>query len=218
MALRCEANNVLFTPTSNSIMIGAIILAAGASTRLGSPKQTIVYEGKTLLQHAADAAQGAGCKPVIIVLGAHADAVQSHLAHFRAIAAIIVYNNHWQQGMGTSIVAGVTALLEAEPTIAAAIILVCDQPFANAALLHHLIAQYNQTGKGIAASTYAGTIGVPALFDRKYFDALMQLSGDEGAKKILLQHEEDVTLVPFEKGVIDIDTIKDVEKFRMGEI
>ena len=195
-------------------MTGAIILAAGASTRLGTPKQTIVYEGKTLLQHAVEAAQGAGCHPVIVVLGAHADAILSHLSHFHALAVTMVHNNHWQQGMSTSIAVGIHALMEADTTVAAAIIMVCDQPFADAALLCYLIQQHEQTGKGIAASAYAGTMGVPALFDKKYFDALLHLSKDEGAKKILFQHEEDVILVPFEKGVVDIDTVKDVEQFR----
>jgi molybdenum cofactor cytidylyltransferase len=194
-------------------MIGAIILAAGASTRLGVPKQTILYEGKTLLQHAAEAAQSAGCQPVIIVLGAHSDAI---LSHFHYQAATIVHNDHWQQGMGTSIATGMNALLQADSTITAAMVMVCDQPYADAALLHQLIEQQQQTGKGIAASTYANTIGVPALFDKKYFAALQQLTGDEGAKKIMLHHQEDVALVPFEKGVVDIDTVKDVERFRGG--
>src|SRR4051794_2898756 len=195
-------------------MIGAIILAAGASTRLGAPKQTILYEGKTLLQHAAEAAEGAGCQPIVIVLGAHANAI---LAHFPYKSAIIVQNDHWQHGMGTSIEVGIKALLQADSTVTAAIIMVCDQPFADAALLLKLIEQYKQTGKGIAASKYANTEGVPALFDKRYFETLLQLNGEEGAKKIMLLHQEDVALVPFEKGTVDIDTVKDVEEFKKRE-
>jgi molybdenum cofactor cytidylyltransferase len=214
MALRCAANNILFTPTYNHFMIGAIILAAGASTRLGVPKQTLLYGGKTLLQHAAEAAQGAGCHPVIIVLGAQEDAI---LSHFHYQSALIVHNHDWHQGMGTSIATGMKALLQADCTVANVIIMVCDQPFADATLLQKLIEQQKQTGKGITASTYADTMGVPALFNKPYFDALLHLSGDEGAKKIMLRHQEDVERVPFEKGVIDIDTIKDVEEFKKHE-
>ena len=210
----CVANNILFIPIYNHVMTGAIILAAGASTRLGVPKQTLLYEGKTLLQHAAEAAQGAGCQPVIIVLGAHADAI---LTHFHYHSAVIVHNHDWHQGMGTSIAAGMNALLQADSTVDNVIIMVCDQPFADAALLLKLLEQQKQTGKGIVASTYADTMGVPALFNKPYFDTLLHLSGDEGAKKIMLRHQEDVELVPFEKGVIDIDTVKDVEEFRKHE-
>jgi molybdenum cofactor cytidylyltransferase len=195
-------------------MTGAVILAAGASVRLGTPKQTILYEGKPLLQHAIEAAHGAGCQPVVVVLGAHADAILAHLAHFHLSPATIVHNDHWKQGIGTSIAVGIKALQQAENAVAAAIMMVCDQPYADAALLRTLIAQHEQTGRGIVASTYAETEGVPALFSNKYFDALIHLSGDTGAKKIMLQHQEDVALVPFEKGVIDIDTIRDVERFR----
>ena len=199
-------------------MTGAIILAAGASTRLGTPKQTILYEGKTLLQHAIEAAQGASCHPVMVVLGAHADTILSDLANLHpSSAANMVHNEHWRQGMGTSIAVGLESLLQIDKTLSFAIIMVCDQPFANAALLRILMKEQEQTGKGIVASAYADTMGVPALFDHKYFDVLMQLSSDEGAKKIMLHHQEDVALVPFEKGVIDIDTIRDVERFREGK-
>jgi molybdenum cofactor cytidylyltransferase len=195
-------------------MTGAIILAAGSSSRLGTPKQTILYEGKTLLQRAAEAAQGAGCDPVIIVLGAHENAI---LAHFSYKSAIIVHNYNWHEGMGTSIAVGMDALLQVDNTVDTVIIMVCDQPFADAALLRELIEHQKQTGKGIAASAYADTMGVPALFDKKYFNTLMELGGDEGAKKIMLLHKEDVTLISFEKGVVDIDTVEDVEEFREGE-
>src|SRR5438309_1555847 len=200
MAPLYAANHILSTPIYNYFMIGTIILAAGSSSRLGTPKQTILYEGITLLQRAAQAAEGAGCYPVVIVLGAHANAI---LHHFPYQSATIVHNDHWHEGMGTSIAVGMNALLQADSTINAAIIMVCDQPFADAALLRKLIEQQEQTGKGIAASTYADTMGVPALFDRKYFNTLMQLGGDEGAKKIMLLNQEDVTLVSFENGVID---------------
>ncbi len=198
-------------------MTGAIILAAGASTRLGIPKQTIQFEGKTLLQHAVDAAQGAGCQPVVVVLGAYADAILSHLSHLHQQPGLIVRNDDWQQGMGTTIAVGIKALLQKDPALAAAIVMVCDQPYVDAPLLHTLIATQQQTGKGMVACTYAKTEGVPALFTHQYFDALMDLSGDEGAKKMMLRHGEDVALVPFEKGVVDIDTVRDVEKFRDGK-
>src|SRR4051794_3743997 len=143
MAPPCAANNILFTPTHNYFMIGAIILAAGPSSRLGTPKQTILYEGKTLLQHAAEAAAGAGCHPVIIVLGAHTNTI---LAHFHYESATIVHNHHWHEGMGTSIAVGMDALLKAEGTADAVVIMVCDQPFADAALLCKLIDQHQLTG------------------------------------------------------------------------
>ena len=195
-------------------MTGAIILAAGASTRLGTPKQIMLYNGKTLLQHAADAARNAGCQPVVVVLGGNADAI---LPGFKQEEIIVIYHDEWQQGMGSSIAAGTKALLKANGAASSVITMVCDQPFADAALLQTLMQQMQQTGKGIAASAYAGTVGVPALFNKKYFDALMQLGGDEGAKKLMMKYKEDVAEVPFEKGIIDIDTIEDMERFREGK-
>ncbi len=187
---------------------GIIILAAGASTRLGMPKQTLVYNGKTLLEHAVDAALEVA-KPVIVVLGAKADTIVTYL---KSKPVTIVYNDSWPQGMASSIAAGLQAVLTDNKAINEVIIMLCDQPFVDALLLNQLIARHTESGKGIIACKYAATIGVPVLLNKKYFDELKLLQGEEGAKKLLLKYKDDVAFVSFEKGVIDIDTMNDYER------
>ena len=99
----------------------------------------------------------------------------------------------------------------------AAILLACDQPFVNAAILRQLIQLHLEDGKPIVASAYAGTLGIPALFDRSCFADLLQLTGDSGAKKIILARRPNVAIFDFQTAAIDIDTAADYEKLRDGE-
>ena len=91
------------------------------------------------------------------------------------------------------------------------IITVCDQPFITSALFKQLYQTQNKSLQPIVACAYADTIGTPALFTQKYFDALLSLQGDEGAKKLLKSNAEDVASIDFPQGAIDIDTRKDYE-------
>ena len=95
-------------------------------------------------------------------------------------------------------------------TIQGCILAVCDQPYLKSAIFEQLIAQHTITGKGIIASAYADTLGTPVYFDKKFFDSLMLLSGNEGAKKIIAENTDDVSQVYFEKGDIDIDSPADL--------
>ncbi|RKR84831.1 molybdenum cofactor cytidylyltransferase [Mucilaginibacter gracilis] len=186
---------------------GIIILAAGSSSRLGEPKQNLIYQGKTLLQHAVSAAIASACRPVIVVLGANAQTIQSQIAN-QAIQ--IIHNPNWQQGMASSINAGISHL-QKTPNIQGAVIMLCDQPFANHTLINQLLQAHTQSGKGIVASLYNNTQGVPAFFHQKYFHHLLALQGHQGAKKLLTAYADDIATVPFDKGAIDIDTMADYE-------
>ena len=185
---------------------GIIILAAGSSTRLGKPKQLLSYQNKSLIEHITGEAVKTNLYPIVIVTGANAEQV---LIALNKENAEIVYNEHWQEGMASSIVAGISKMLLLDNTVEAALIAVCDQPFVTAELLKELIKKKAETGKGIIACTYADTAGTPVLFDSKYFIPLQQLKGSEGAKKLLKLYEADVATVSFPKGNIDIDTIED---------
>ncbi|WP_017732649.1 nucleotidyltransferase family protein [Nafulsella turpanensis] len=188
-------------------MTGTIILAAGASTRLGEPKQCLAFGGKTLLQKALQAA-GESCKNTVVVLGAHAKSI---LPIIEKEAVHVVHNEHWQEGMASSIRKGLEALLRLAPQTTEVIVMLCDQPFADTSLLNRLIAEKNRTGKGIIASAYEDTAGVPVLFDKKFFPELLSLRGREGAKKLLSRHPEALTTIPFPLGAIDIDTAADYQ-------
>lgn len=186
-------------------MTGAIILAAGESRRLGQPKQNLVFRNKTLLQHAIDAALGSGCKPVIVVLGANSGLIE--LAANEDIKP--VYNSGWNEGMASSIRAGIKALenYEADNVL----IMLCDQPFADAKLISAMQTRQQETGKAIVACSYGNTIGVPALLSKSLFPELLLLKGNEGAKHILKDRPQELTIVPFDIGAIDIDTAEDYD-------
>jgi molybdenum cofactor cytidylyltransferase len=186
-------------------------VAAGSSSRLGKPKQLLSYQNKSLIEHITGEAVKANLHPIVIVTGANAEQVSLAL---NKKDEEIVYNEHWQQGMASSIVAGISKMLLLDDNVEAALIAVCDQPFVTAELLQALINKKAETGKGIVACTYADTAGTPVLFDRKYFIDLQQLKGEEGAKKLLKLYEADLVTVSFPQGSIDIDTEADYKALK----
>jgi molybdenum cofactor cytidylyltransferase len=189
--------------------IGAIILAAGGSSRLGQPKQLLRFRNQTLLRRMVDAATTGGCSPVTVVVGAARERVLAELAETKEF---LVENETWQRGIGNSIRAGLRGLLGAYPDVEAVILLVCDQPFVDANILSGLRAKNAETKKPIVASRYAQTLGIPALFTRDYFDELFMLDDDTGAKQVILSHRNDVAECLFPEGAIDIDTAADYER------
>ena len=189
-------------------MTGIIILAAGESGRLGHPKQKLLYHGETLLDNAVAAALQTSCRPVIVVLGAYEAEIK------QATEVTIVYNMDWKEGMASSIRTGLIEIIY-NTSIDEVIIMLCDQPFVNSALLNGLINTQKDTGKSIIASGYNGISGVPALFKRIHFGALMSLQGADGAKKVFSDNLTDTSIIPFEAGAIDIDTAADYENLKI---
>jgi molybdenum cofactor cytidylyltransferase len=183
-----------------------IILAAGNSSRLGEPKQLLKYQDKTLIRHVTEAAIAANSSAVIVVTGSNASLIEKELdpLPYRA-----VYNSNWESGMASSVVAGVNELLTMQTEIAGAVFAVSDQPFVTSELFEALIEKASEGNSGIVASSYDGTLGTPVLFSSKYFSSLLTLSGAEGAKKLLKRFADDISLIPFPKGSIDIDTQQD---------
>jgi molybdenum cofactor cytidylyltransferase len=184
----------------------AILLAAGRSSRLGGIKQLLPFQNKTLLQHTIDELKLAGVKPLIVVTGGHAKEVT---ASINQDGIDLIYNEQWEQGIASGIVTGIQTLNTRYKEIRQVILAVCDQPFVSASLFEQLYAVQNSSSKNIVASAYADTLGTPVLFTEKYFDLLLGLKGDEGAKKILRTFPEEVARVDFPSGHIDIDTMED---------
>ena len=189
--------------------IGAVILAAGGSSRLGQPKQLLSFHGKTLVRGVIDAAREAGCSPLVVVIGNNGEKLHRELAHANVIE---VRNAIWQRGIGSSIRSGVQALRDHAPDVEATFLLACDQPAVNGRLIEGMIATHVATKKDIVASSYAGTVGVPALFDRSLFEELLSLGAEAGAKSIILRNSQRVAQFDFPEGAIDIDTLEDWEK------
>jgi molybdenum cofactor cytidylyltransferase len=188
-------------------MTGIIILAAGSSSRLGQPKQNLVYKGKTLLQRAVDTARASICEPVVVVLGANEELIKSTITGYDLV---VVGNADWAEGMASSIRLGLKQILLLNPAIESVILMLCDQPFVDTYLINMLVAAQAKTG--ICTSAYDNTIGPPVLFDAIYFKDLLKLEGSEGAKKVMHKYPEKVKEIPFDSGGIDIDTIKDYEQ------
>ena len=129
-----------------------------------------------------------------------------------------VQNQKWQRGIGSSIRCGIEALTNSSPDIAASVLLLCDQPAVDARVIQSLIALRETTGKSIVASSYADTLGVPALFTRSVFEELLLLDDKAGAKSIVLRSRERVASFSFPKGQIDIDSWEDWEKLDGGAL
>jgi molybdenum cofactor cytidylyltransferase len=189
--------------------IPAIILAAGASRRLGQPKQLVRYNSETLLARAIRVAAESGASPVIVVIGAHHEQISSSMQFDHAIA---ILNPHWEQGIASSIHAGLEALERLAAASTGALILPCDQLRLTADHLRTLLTAFTaQAQPSIAASTYSNTLGIPAVFPRAAFPELMALQGDKGARALLLNPPCPVIAIPFDGGEIDIDSPADLD-------
>ena len=188
---------------SQPFSIAVIILAAGRSARLGSPKQLLSYRGKTLLQHTIDTALESQASPILVVLGSGKDAIKKELEQKQVF---ILENSSWESGMASSISCGITNLQELAPESKAVILMVCDQPFVDAKLLNNLITKHKDTRQSIVASSYANTLGTTALFHQSLFSELLVLEGESGAKSLIKKYSLQTGFVSFYQGSIDIDT------------
>ena len=189
-------------------MTGLIILAAGESSRFGQPKQNLLFRNKTLLQHAIETGLHSGCKPVIVVLGANSNLIDTQIAdeNFR-----VIYNEDWQEGIASSIRMGVKEI-EKDNSINEALIMLCDQPFVDTGLINNILQKKTDAQAAIVACSYNNTIGVPALFDRSLFAELLLLTGNDGAQKIIKNHPRETATIPFDLGGVDIDTNADYQQ------
>lgn len=173
-------------------------------------KQLLKARGSTLLQHSIEQAIGAGFQPIVVVLGANSQVLKQSIA---GEPVKIVQNDRWDTGMGSSIIAGIQVLLESDEGLAAAAILVADQPMVEA---KHLTAMHEQlwaVQTSIVSAQYSETLGVPALFKRELFHALLSLPPEAGARRLLRGSDADVTPFPLPEAAVDIDTREDFERF-----
>jgi len=190
--------------------VGAVILAAGPSTRMGEPKQLLEFCGQSLLRRAASLALESGCRPVVVVTGANAAASRENL---RGLDVNVAENHDWQSGMSSSVRVGVDAIAS-NPKIEAVVLMLCDQPFVTEDVILELVRAYREKKCSIVASRYAESYGVPALFDRMHFAELMALEGEAGSKRVIERHLRNVHLLSFPEGKIDIDTPEDFARLQ----
>jgi len=185
--------------------IRACVLAAGTSTRFGGTKLVQRLRGKPLVQHALLAAQGA-CKGwVTLVVGHDEDAVVAAAA---GLSDNVVVNYEHQRGIGTSIAAGTRACRDGADAI---LIVLADQPLVTTAHLNELKDNWSGADDEIVTSSFEGVVSPPILFPKNAFDALCELSGDTGAKKILSSDEFHVRSIDFPPAGMDVDTPEDLQ-------
>jgi molybdenum cofactor cytidylyltransferase len=196
---------------AQAFRFGAVILAAGASTRMGSPKQLLLLDGQPLVVRAATAALDAGAWPVVVVLGAHAEKIRPVLAR---LPVLIVENSSWPEGMAASIRTGITTLTQFSRTLDAALIALCDQPAFTPAVIAQLLAAQPTTGRSIVAARYSSRHGAPALLLREHFPALAALTGEAGARELLNGDPTRVAAVDLPALAHDLDTPADYAVFK----
>jgi molybdenum cofactor cytidylyltransferase len=191
----------------SALVPGIIILAAGNSSRMGSPKQLLPWQRKPLLRFVTEVALSIYNAPVVVVLGANEELIRPSLD---GLPITIVKNADWAEGMASSIRCGLDSLIQLDPEIQAALFLVCDQPFVSPALLTSIIHQWVTNEASIVASSYQDAAGVPTLLASSLFPELLALKGTEGARRVIQRHQGEVITVPFAEGALDWDTPDDV--------
>lgn len=189
-----------------TLRFGAIILAAGASTRMGTPKQLLTYQDQPLVVRAAEAALASSAWPVVVVLGANAEKIRPVLAR---LPVLIAENPAWAEGMAASIRAGIATLQQFSRALDAALVALCDQPHFSAEIIGRLVAAQRATRSSIVAARYGSRNAAPAFFLREHFSTLAALTGEEGARQLLNHDLSRVATVDLPELAVDLDTPAD---------
>jgi molybdenum cofactor cytidylyltransferase len=192
------------SPKSASLSLHTVVLAAGASTRFGSPKQLARFHGQTLLQRVLATANEVTATAITVVVGAHAAEIVSVLPAGRAS---VLVNREWEEGIASSLRAAVRALPGACDGV---LVLLADQPLVGAAGLNRLTSVWRRQPKRIVASRYEGITGVPAIFPRWCFSDVCALRGDQGARSLIIRYIDHVTGVEHPEAGVDIDQPEDL--------
>jgi molybdenum cofactor cytidylyltransferase len=174
---------------------------------MGSVKQLLELEGKPLIARAVDAALGSPARPVVVVVGANAGRVAEPIAGRPVLVAL---NPDWSEGLASSVRAGLTALLDADPGLDAVLLAPCDQPALTSDIIARLGLLHRDTGR-TAAARFGGKNGAPAVFGRGSFAQLLALSGDEGARHLLNGGTEAVATLDLPDLSFDLDTPQDAK-------
>jgi len=190
-------------------MISAILLAAGESKRMGKPKQLMPFGQNTVVEQVIDNLLSSVVNEVIVVVGYRAEEVIKSIVSKPVKIAI---NPNYQQGMSTSIIAGLNLV---DSRAQAVMLALGDQPLINSRTINRLIEEFYNHDKGIAIPTYQGGRGHPIIFAIKYKEKLLELKGDIGGRQIVKDHPDDIleVAVDAESIITDIDTISDYQSY-----
>lgn len=188
-----------------------LILAAGSSSRMGTPKQILPWGDTTLLGNAIQNAKATGISDIYVVLGANERKI---LDSINERGIIFISNEDWEKGLGTSITAGFTYFHKANKKYNGVLIMLGDQPLLDVHYLTTVLLHYYKGEKSIVATTYGKRVGVPAIFGSPYFQKLRDLKTDYGAKEILKEHADQIYALDPKGKAIDVDTLSDYRKLK----
>jgi molybdenum cofactor cytidylyltransferase len=193
--------------------VSAVVLAAGMSRRMGTPKQLLRMDGKTVLERTLDNVRGSNVSEIVLVLGHAAESIEKEISTAQIFTdqIKIVRNQDYQQGMGTSLRTGLAAV---DAGASAALIVLADQPFVRPETLNQLIACHRESKPQIVIPLYKGFRGNPVLLDRSVFPELKELRGDVGCRAIFGSHTENICKLPVgDIGILlDIDSPEEYQK------
>jgi len=189
---------------------GAVVLAAGASTRMGTPKQLLPCGNRTLIRCVVDTLLASPAWPVVVVLGAHAPLIRPEVAR---LPVLVVENAAWDEGLASSIRSGMGVIESFSLSLQAAVLVLCDQPGLSPGAIRRLAATHGDSGKSIVAARYAGHPGPPVLFARSHFHELLELRGPGGARPLLARHPDRLATVDLPELAADLDTPADYRDF-----
>ena len=184
-----------------------LLLAAGSASRMGRPKQLLKWKNTTILENAIHVVSQLKVEQTVVVLGAHYETIISNINKGNHI---VVKNKYWDQGLGNSIAFGVRYIQESFNEIENILILLADQPLIDFNFLNHMVEQHILNENQIVCTAYKNKkLGVPAIFNKLYFEELMQLNSDKGARNILKKYSEELIYINGGDLIQDIDTIDD---------
>jgi len=187
--------------------IAIVILAAGASKRMGEPKQLLKWGDTTLINHAINTAVAINSKEILVVLGAHYELIEKSIEN----SEVTILNNlHWEKGLGKSIAFAIDYLQNSKLDVDGVIVILSDQPLITSDFLKSIVSKFQPNKNQIIATSYGkGKQGVPALFDKFYFNELITLSDDHGAKDLLKKYKDHVEALSPPTENKDLDTNED---------
>jgi molybdenum cofactor cytidylyltransferase len=196
---------------------GAVILAAGASTRMGEPKQLLPWGGRSLIRHITETVLASPAWPVVVVLGAHLERIRPEIVR---LPVIVVVNRDWPEGLASSIRTGIGVLESFSLSLDAALLALCDQPALSTGLIDRLAGVHLQSGRSMIAtrsdfpqdSRAADHPGPPALFARCHFHELIELRSPGGARPLFARHPEALATIAAPEMAGDLDTPDDYRR------
>jgi molybdenum cofactor cytidylyltransferase len=196
-------------PAERAGSVAGILLAAGASTRMGSNKLLFTLEGEPMVHRAARRALEAGLDPVIVVLGHEAERVREAL---EGLDCLIALNPEHTRGVNRSLKAG---MAELPPAACATVVMLADMPYVTSAMIESMVARYRTGSAPLVISDYQGTNAPPMLYDRALFLELGAMEGEGCGRQVVRRHRAEADVISWPADALaDVDVPADYERMR----